>query len=138
MRVLWSGRALRDALRIRNYLLDRNPLAAVALAESLIAAGNNLSRFPRRYPERGEGYREMVVSRYHDIVRYELMPVPPVRTGWRSASSRCGTRPRIGNKKARLSRGPLGPIDIIPIIGYMIPKLAPGCDPGTDSAFLDK
>ena len=76
MRVLWSARALRDALRIRNYLLDRNPLAAVAVAESLIAAGNDLSRFPRRYPERGEGYREMVVSRYHYIVRYELMPDP--------------------------------------------------------------
>lgn len=76
MRVLWSERALRDALRIRNYLLDYNPLAAVAVAESLIAAGNNLSRFPRRYPEYGEGYREMVVSRYHYIIRYELIPDP--------------------------------------------------------------
>ena len=54
-RVLWSERALRDALRIRNYLLHHNPLAAVAVAESLIAAGNNLSRFPRRYQQRGEG-----------------------------------------------------------------------------------
>jgi plasmid stabilization system protein ParE len=76
MHVLWSARALRDARRIRDYLLDRNPLVAVAVAESLIAAGNDLSRFPRRYPERDEGYREMIVSRYHYIIRYELIPDP--------------------------------------------------------------
>jgi plasmid stabilization system protein ParE len=76
MRVLWSERARRDVARIRDYLLERNPLAAVAVAESLIAAGNALSQLPRRYPERGEGYREMIVSRYHYIVRYELMPDP--------------------------------------------------------------
>ncbi|MEO5338887.1 MAG: type II toxin-antitoxin system RelE/ParE family toxin [Magnetospirillum sp. WYHS-4] len=82
MRVLWSERARRDVARIRDYLLERNPLAAVAVAESLIAAGTALSQLPRRYPERGEGYREMVVSRYHYIVRYELMPDPeyPNRT----------------------------------------------------------
>lgn len=82
MRVLWSVRAQRDVARIRDYLLDRSLLAAMVVAESLIAAGNALSRLPRRYPERNEGYREMIVSRYHYIVRYELFPDPdcPGRT----------------------------------------------------------
>lgn len=31
---------------------------------------------PMRYPERGDGYREMVVSRYHYIIRYELLADP--------------------------------------------------------------
>jgi len=76
MRVLWSRRAQRDVRRILAFLRDRNPLAAVAVAESLVAAGNALARMPMRYPERGDGYREMVVSRYHYIVRYELLADP--------------------------------------------------------------
>jgi plasmid stabilization system protein ParE len=54
MRVLWSERARRDVARIREC-----PVRVAAPVS-----------------ECGEGYREMVVSRYHYIVRYELMPDP--------------------------------------------------------------
>lgn len=76
MRVLWSRRAQRDVRRILNFLRERNPLAALAVAESLVAAGNALAQMPMRYPERGPGYREMVVSRHHYIIRYELLADP--------------------------------------------------------------
>lgn len=76
MRVLWSERAQRDVERIRDYLLELNPLAAQAVSESLISAGNALAELPERHPERGEGFREMVVSRYHYIIRYDLIRDP--------------------------------------------------------------
>lgn len=76
MRVIWSRRARQDVAGIREYLRQRNPIAALAVAESLFAAGNSLSELPRRYAEYPEGYREMVVSRYHYILRYALTTDP--------------------------------------------------------------
>lgn len=46
------------------------------MAESLVSAGDDLAQMPMRYPERGAGYREMVVSRYHYIIRYEMLVDP--------------------------------------------------------------
>ncbi|CAA6604710.1 putative plasmid stabilization system protein [Rhodospirillaceae bacterium LM-1] len=74
MRIIWSDRALLDIERIQIYLYERNPLAALAVANNLIAAAHSLSSLPRRCAEREGGYREMVVSRYHYIIRYELVP----------------------------------------------------------------
>lgn len=74
IRVFWTNRALADIERICAYLRERNPLAAIAVAESLFSAGNSLSSLPRRHPERSAHYREMIVSRYHYIIRYELVP----------------------------------------------------------------
>lgn len=76
MRIIWSDQALLDIERVQIYLYERNPLAAIAVSESLFSAGNSLSSLPRRHAEREAGYREMVVSRYHYIIRYELVPDP--------------------------------------------------------------
>ena len=44
--------------------------------ESLFSAGSSLSSMPRRYAERDGGCRKMIVSRYHYIIRYELVIDP--------------------------------------------------------------
>jgi plasmid stabilization system protein ParE len=76
MNVYWSDQARFDVERIRAFLFERNPMAAVAVSESLFSAGNSLSSLMRRYALREGGYREMVVSRYHYVIRYELVPDP--------------------------------------------------------------
>ncbi|MBF0268687.1 MAG: type II toxin-antitoxin system RelE/ParE family toxin [Alphaproteobacteria bacterium] len=76
MRVFWSDQSRFDVERVRAYLFEKNPLAAIAVSETLFQAGNSLSSLPRRYAERDGGYREMVVSRYHYIIRYEILPDP--------------------------------------------------------------
>ncbi|MBF0168459.1 MAG: type II toxin-antitoxin system RelE/ParE family toxin [Alphaproteobacteria bacterium] len=76
MKVFWSDQSRFDVERIRSYLFEKNPLAAIAVSETLFSAGNSLSSLPRRYAEREGGYREMVVSRYHYIIRYQLVADP--------------------------------------------------------------
>lgn len=76
MRIIWSDQALLDIERVQVYLYERNPPAAIAVSETLFQAGNSLSCMPRRCAERDGGYREMVVSRYHYIIRYQLVADP--------------------------------------------------------------
>ncbi|MBI5121134.1 MAG: type II toxin-antitoxin system RelE/ParE family toxin [Rhodospirillales bacterium] len=76
MTVIWSDRAASDVERIRAYLFERNPLAAIAVSASIIAAAEGLVILPRRYAQRESGFREMLVSRYHYVIRYELAADP--------------------------------------------------------------
>lgn len=61
MRVLWSDDAQADRDAILSWLLERNPAAALRVAEALILAGDSLSDLPERgRPGRIPGTRELV------------------------------------------------------------------------------
>jgi addiction module RelE/StbE family toxin len=71
--VVWSGPALRHIEAIRDYIGQSNPRAAVAVAQSLIEAGNNLAAFPHRGRSvPGTDKRELVTA-YPYIIRYRIV-----------------------------------------------------------------
>lgn len=73
MQVIWSPSALREVARAVDYLADFNPMAAVRLADGLIAAGDSLGSFPYRGRlVAGTGMREMVTA-YPYIIRYRIV-----------------------------------------------------------------
>ena len=72
MRVVWTATALEDVRAARDYIHERNPLAARRIAEDLLAAGDSLTDFPYRgRPGRTVGTRELVIVRPYIIV-YEV------------------------------------------------------------------
>jgi addiction module RelE/StbE family toxin len=72
MKVIWSPSALREVIRIYDYLTDFNPKAAAEVFTALVEAGNNLRDFPHRgRPVRNSDKREIVTS-YPYIIRYRV------------------------------------------------------------------
>jgi toxin ParE1/3/4 len=79
VRVVWSPSALRQVLRILDYLAEFNPQAAVAVAEGLIAAGDSLALFPHRgRPVPGTDRRDLVAA-YPYVIRYRIARGEEVR-----------------------------------------------------------
>lgn len=66
MKVEWHPEAEDELDVILAYLAERNPLAALALAEALVVAADSLSTFPHRgRPGKAAGTRELIaVSPY--------------------------------------------------------------------------
>ncbi len=74
MRVIWSPSALREVLRIFDYLSDFNQLAADEVFNTLIETGDGLANFPHRgRPVRNSDMREVMTS-YPYIIRYRVTP----------------------------------------------------------------
>jgi plasmid stabilization system protein ParE len=75
MKVRWTGRALRDLARIRDFLLPVNPAAAVRAVEALQAAVAVLADRPRIGAPIQEyqplEVRRLIVGRYE--IRYEIV-----------------------------------------------------------------
>ncbi len=70
MRVIWSPSALRQIVRIFDYLEDFNPQAAAEVMAALIETGDGLLNFPYRgRPVRNSDIREVITS-YPYIIRY--------------------------------------------------------------------
>jgi addiction module RelE/StbE family toxin len=73
VRVVWSPSALREILRIYDYLSDFNPRAAREVATELTAAGDRLANFPHRgRPVAKTDMRELVTT-YPYIIRYRIV-----------------------------------------------------------------
>jgi addiction module RelE/StbE family toxin len=71
--VRWSGEALADLEGIQDYLIKRNPAAALRMVKVLRQAAARLSQFPERgRPGRWPGTRELVVSRTPYILPYRV------------------------------------------------------------------
>ena len=74
MLVEWLQTALDDRTAIFEYLLDRNPHAAAAIAETLAIAGDSLAMFPYRgRPGLVAGTRELLALPPYILV-YETDP----------------------------------------------------------------
>lgn len=73
MRVVWTDLAVLRLLEIEAYLARRNPVAAAALADELVARSETLGLQPemgRRIPELpGADLRELVVAPYRIVYR---------------------------------------------------------------------
>ena len=75
MKVRWTGRALRDLARIRDFLLPVNPAAAARAVETLQTAASILADRPRMGAPI-EQYqplevRRLIVGQYE--IRYEIL-----------------------------------------------------------------
>lgn len=72
MEVIWSPTALREVVRIFDYLTDFNPRAAAEVFNALIEMGDGLANFPHRgRPVRNSDLREVMTS-YPYIIRYRV------------------------------------------------------------------
>jgi len=72
MQVIWSPAALREVMRIFDYLIDFNPRAAAEVFNTLIETGDSLANFPHRgRAVRNSTMRELVTS-YPYIIRYRV------------------------------------------------------------------
>jgi toxin ParE1/3/4 len=69
VRVIWLATAADDRRRIFDFLLERNPQAALEVEAELLAAAAGLDRFPLR-GRTGlvEGTRELVVVRPYILI----------------------------------------------------------------------
>jgi toxin ParE1/3/4 len=73
MEVRWSGRSLADLETIQDYLLERNPLAAIRLVDVLRSAGDTLATMPHRgRPGRWPGTRELIVPDTPYLLPYRI------------------------------------------------------------------
>lgn len=73
MEVRWLEGALADLEAIQDYLLDRDPSAALRVVAILRDAGNGLATFPHRgRPGRWDGTREFVVSGTSYLLPYRV------------------------------------------------------------------
>jgi plasmid stabilization system protein ParE len=69
MDVFWSDEARADRDAILAFLLERNPVAALRVAEGLVLATDSLSTFPDRgRPGRVPNTRELVTVRPYVVV----------------------------------------------------------------------
>lgn len=69
MDVVWSDEARADRDAILAFLLDRNPVAALRMAEALVLASDGLATFPDRgRPGRVPDTQELVTVRPYVIV----------------------------------------------------------------------
>lgn len=46
MRLIYSAEAVADLVRLRDFIAEKDPIAAARTAENLIARMENLCRFP--------------------------------------------------------------------------------------------
>ena len=73
MEVRWSARALADLEAIQDYLLERNPPAAVRMVTVLRSAAAKLSTMAQRgRPGRWPGTRELVISGTPYLIPYRV------------------------------------------------------------------
>lgn len=73
MEVRWSGRALADLEAIQDYLLERNPPAALRMVTVLRGAAEKLSSMAHRgRPGRWPGTRELIVSDTPYLIPYRV------------------------------------------------------------------
>jgi len=69
MDVVWSDEARADRDAILDFLIGRNPVAAVRIAEAMVLAADSLSTFPERgRPGRVLGTRELATVLPYVIV----------------------------------------------------------------------
>lgn len=62
MQLVWSRRANRDLDHIYNYIAKDNPLAALDMLDTILAAVENLSEYPKiGRPGRTDTTRELVI-----------------------------------------------------------------------------
>lgn len=74
MRLEWSTFSLEDRDRIFDYLMQENPLAAVAVDTRISEQVGILMEYPEAgRPGRIEGTRELVINRTPCIAAYRLM-----------------------------------------------------------------
>ncbi len=72
MDVFWADEARADRDAILAFLLERNPFAALRMAEALVLAADSLATFPDRgRPGRVQGTRE-VVTVWPYVIVYEV------------------------------------------------------------------
>jgi addiction module RelE/StbE family toxin len=72
MQVIWSPSALREVMRIYDYLTDFNPRAADEVFSNLMQIGDGLANFPHRgRPVPNSDMREVMTS-YPYIIRYRV------------------------------------------------------------------
>ncbi|MGE3738226.1 MAG: type II toxin-antitoxin system RelE/ParE family toxin [Geminicoccaceae bacterium] len=73
MEVRWFDDALSDLERIQDFLLDRNPTAAMTMIAELRQAVEQLSTLPHRgRPGRWAGTRELIVPGTAYILPYRV------------------------------------------------------------------
>jgi toxin ParE1/3/4 len=71
MRLIWTGRALRDIDDLRAYIGQDSPAAARRQALQIVSAAEQLTRFPESgRPGRVPGTRELVVGQTPFLVAY--------------------------------------------------------------------
>lgn len=74
MRVLITARAERDLDAHVTYLLQRNPEAAIRIADAILTQIASLAEFPfRTRPGRVPGTRELVIAGYPYVVVFEVL-----------------------------------------------------------------
>lgn len=73
MRLAWTEAAIADLRALEAFFREDNPCAARRQAQAVIAAANNLIRFPEAGRSgRRPGTRELIVPRTACIVAYRL------------------------------------------------------------------
>lgn len=75
-RVVWSDTARADYLAIIRYIAERNPDAALRVAERIEDAGAALGDFGTGRPGRVQGTYEKLVTGLPYIIAYEINPRP--------------------------------------------------------------
>jgi toxin ParE1/3/4 len=74
MRIIITAQAEADLNAHFEYILEREPAAAVRVYEAIIGQIMSLADFPHRArPGRVPGTRELVIARYPYIVVFEVM-----------------------------------------------------------------
>jgi plasmid stabilization system protein ParE len=69
----FTPRATRDLAEIAEYLLTRNPSAALAVRNAVLRALQNLTVFPAiGRPQNVEGVRKLVTPTYRHLVYYMI------------------------------------------------------------------
>ena len=73
MRVRWSARAIQDGNKIREYIADDSPRAAIEMDERIWSAAMSLKEFPDKgRPGRVKGTRESVVQGTPYLLAYRV------------------------------------------------------------------
>ena len=73
MEVRWLGRALADLEQIQDYLLERNPPAALRMVAVLHTTAESLAEMPHRgRPGRWQGTRELIVPDTPYLIPYRV------------------------------------------------------------------
>ena len=73
MRVVWSRRAIRHLVKVRDYIAEDSPDAAADVAERIPAAIKNVEKFPNLgRPGRLSGTRELVIANTPYIIPYRI------------------------------------------------------------------
>jgi toxin ParE1/3/4 len=73
MEIRWQSQALTDLEAIQDYLLERNPPAALRLVAELREAATRLVEHPNRgRPGRVPGTRELIVSGITYLIPYRV------------------------------------------------------------------